>query len=114
MAQPSLTEILDFALILSEKAGKLILPRWKNVTVDHKADGSEVTEADRGAEQLIRHLIAEHYPEHAILGEEFGGDRLHDADHQWLVDPIDGTASFAIGLPLFGTLIGICAAAKHA
>jgi histidinol-phosphatase len=104
--EPSQSEILDFALALSKEAGKLILPLWKNVAVDHKADGSEVTEADRGAEQLLRRMIAERYPDHAILGEEFGGDRTRGAEHQWLIDPIDGTASFAIGLPLFGTLIG--------
>ena len=45
-------------------------------------------------------------PRHAILGEEFGGDVQRDAEHLWLLDPIDGTASFAIGLPTFGTLIG--------
>ena len=106
MVEPSQSAILDFALTLSREAGKLILPLWKNVAVDHKADGSEVTEADRGAEQLLRCLIAERYPDHAILGEEFGGDRNRDAEHLWLVDPVDGTASFAIGLPLFGTLIG--------
>lgn len=106
MAEPSRIEILEFALALSREAGSFILPRWKNVAVDHKADGSEVTEADRGAEQLLRRRIAERYPDHAILGEEFGGDRVRDAEHLWLLDPIDGTASFAIGLPLFGTLIG--------
>lgn len=105
MAEPSQNEILEFALALSREAGQLILPLWKNVAVDHKADGSEVTEADRGAERLLRRRIAERYPDHAILGEEFGGDRMGDAEHLWLVDPIDGTASFAIGLPLFGTLI---------
>jgi histidinol-phosphatase len=106
MAEPSRIEILEFARALSREAGGLILPRWKNVAVDHKADGSEVTEADRGAEQLLRRRIAERYPDHTILGEEFGGDRVRDAEHLWLLDPIDGTASFAIGLPLFGTLIG--------
>ncbi len=103
---PPLPEILDFALNLSREAGKFILPLWKNVAVDHKSDGSEVTEADRGAERLLRQLIAERYPGHAILGEEFGGDAPRDAEHLWLLDPVDGTASFAIGLPLFGTLIG--------
>lgn len=106
MAEPPLSEILDFALALSEEAGRLILPLWKNVAVEHKADGSEVTAADRGAEQLLRRRIAERYPGHAILGEEFGGERSRDAEHLWLLDPVDGTASFAIGLPLFGTLIG--------
>jgi histidinol-phosphatase len=106
MAEPSLNEILEFAVALSQEAGRFILPLWKNVAVDRKADGSEVTEADRGAEQLLRRAIAERFPDHAILGEEFGGERTRDAKHLWLVDPIDGTASFAIGLPLFGTLIG--------
>src|SRR5215475_971286 len=106
MTELSLNEILDFALVLSREAGQFILPRWKNVSVGHKADGSEVTEADQGAEQLLRRRIAERYPDHAILGEEFGGHCERDAEHLWLVDPIDGTASFAIGLPLFGTLLG--------
>ena len=105
MSEPSLSEILDFALTLSDEAGRFILPLWKNVTVDHKSDGSEVTEADRGAEQLLRRRIAERFPDHAILGEEFGGDPDREAEHLWLLDPVDGTASFAIGLPLFGSLI---------
>jgi histidinol-phosphatase len=106
MSEPSTGEILDFALFLCEQARRFILPLWKNVAVDHKVDGSEVTEADRGAEQLLRERIAERFPDHAILGEEFGGQRSRDAEHLGLLDPIDGTASFAIGLPLFGTLIG--------
>ena len=106
MPEPSLGEILDFALALSLDARQFIMPLWKKVAVDHKPDGSEVTEADRGAEQLLRKRIAERYPDHAILGEEFGGQGKRDAEHLWLLDPIDGTASFAIGLPLFGTLIG--------
>ena len=104
--ETALRDILDFALTLSKEAGAFILPQWRNVAVDHKADGSEVTEADRGAEQLLRRRIAERYPDHAILGEEFGGERTRDAEHLWLIDPIDGTASFSIGLPLFATLIG--------
>ena len=91
MAKPSLNEILEFARALSRQAGQFILPRWKNVAVDHKPDGSEVTEADRGAEQLLRRRIGERYPDHAILGEEFGGERLPGADHLWLLDPVDGT-----------------------
>src|SRR5215831_20289855 len=71
MPEPSLNEILDFARALSAEAGQFILPLWKNAKVDHKADGSEVTEADRGAEELLRRRIAERYPDHTILGEEF-------------------------------------------
>src|SRR5215469_4559946 len=106
MAESFLNEILEFSRALSREAGQFILPLWKNAKVDHKADGSEVTEADRGAEELLRRRIAQRYPDHAILGEEFGGDRVSEAEHLWLVDPVDGTASFAIGLPLLGTLIG--------
>ena len=102
MAEPSVNEILEFALArFPVRPAEFILPRWKNVAVDHKPDGSEVTEADRGAEQLLRQRIAARYPGHAILGEEFGGDRLRDAEHLWVLDPIDGTASFAIGLLTF-------------
>jgi histidinol-phosphatase len=106
MSESSLSEILDFALALSREAGQFILPLWKNVSVDYKPDGSEVTEADQGAERLLRQRIGERYPEHAIFGEEYGGTGARDAEHLWLIDPVDGTASFAIGLPLFGTLIG--------
>ncbi|HXY13049.1 MAG TPA: inositol monophosphatase family protein [Terriglobales bacterium] len=106
MPEPSIGELLDFAVSLSEEAGRFIMPLWKKAAVDHKADGSEVTEADRGAEQLLRKRIAERYPGHAIWGEEFGGAEKCKAEHLWLLDPVDGTASFAIGLPLFGTLIG--------
>jgi histidinol-phosphatase len=105
MPEPPVNEILDFALHLSAEAGAFILPLWKNVAVDRKPDGSEVTEADRGAEQLLRRRIADRYPDHVILGEEFGGEQGREAEHLWLLDPVDGTASFAIGLPLFGTLI---------
>ena len=75
MPEPNVSEILDFAIALSLEAGRFIMPLWKNVAVDHKADGSEVTAADRGAEQLLRKRIAERYPDHAILGEEFGGSK---------------------------------------
>jgi len=105
MADSPLSEILHFALALSEEAGQFILPFWKNVAVENKPDGSEVTAADRGAEELLRRLISERYPNHKIMGEEFGGEGTRDAEHLWLVDPLDGTASFAMGLPLFGTLI---------
>jgi len=105
MPEPSLDEILDFALALNQQAAQFILPLWRYASVSRKTDGSEVTEADRGTEQLLRRRIAERYPDHAILGEEFGGEQARDAEHLWVLDPIDGTASFTAGLPLFGTLI---------
>jgi histidinol-phosphatase len=96
-------ELLDFALQLAEAAEAQILPHYQRCAVDLKADGSEVTLADQSAERAIRALLAARYPGHAILGEEFGGER--EAAQQWIIDPLDGTSAFALGLPLFGTLI---------
>lgn len=94
---------LDFALDLAALAQAQILPHYQRCSVDLKADGSEVTLADRAAEQAIRAALARRYPDDAVLGEEFGGQR--DAARQWIIDPLDGTGAFALGLPLFGTLI---------
>lgn len=96
-------ELLEFALTLADTAQAEILPHYQRCAADLKADGTEVTLADRAAELAIREAIAQRYPEHAVLGEEFGGER--DAAQQWIVDPLDGTSAFALGLPLFGTLI---------
>ena len=82
-----------------------ILPRFRNVAVEIKGDGSPVTEADRRAEQAIREVLAGFDPALPILGEEFGGDA--EAPDGWVVDPIDGTLSFSRGIPLFGTLIAL-------
>jgi histidinol-phosphatase len=76
--------------------------------VDNKdASGFDpVTAADRAAEAAMRRLIAETYPDHGIVGEEFGNQR-EDADYVWVLDPIDGTRAFIAGLPVWGTLIGL-------
>jgi histidinol phosphatase-like enzyme (inositol monophosphatase family) len=65
-----------------------------------------VTEADRETERAIRTLIRAEFPDHGILGEEFGPEGA-DARHVWVVDPIDGTRSFISGIPLWGTLVGL-------
>ena len=78
----------------------------RGATVEWKADGSEVTGADRAAEQAIRQVISAAFPEHAIVGEEFGGSAA--SEWTWLVDPIDGTISFVHGVPLYATLIALC------
>ena len=72
--------------------------------VELKADESPVTIADREIEMAIRQLIEDHYPDHAILGEEHGGEAVMDGS-LWIIDPIDGTKSFVSGIPLYGTLI---------
>lgn len=98
---------LAFAERLADAAGTVIKPYFRaSITIDQKADDSPVTIADREAEDVMRRLIGETYPEHGIEGEEFGAERI-DADYVWHLDPIDGTKSFITGRPLFGTLVSL-------
>jgi histidinol-phosphate phosphatase HisN, inositol monophosphatase family len=97
-----------FLIELAERSGDFIRPYFANpeLTVEIKSDDSPVTLADRGAEQLLRELIAKKFPDHGIVGEEFGNER-DDAEWVWVLDPIDGTKSFMSAVPLFGTLIAL-------
>lgn len=99
----------DFAKALAWEAGQLTLGYYQSgVRPEWKADDSPVTAADRGAEQLIRQRIEARFPQHKIVGEEFGGlEETAGASHRWIVDPIDGTKSFIRGVPLYGVLIGL-------
>jgi inositol-phosphate phosphatase/L-galactose 1-phosphate phosphatase/histidinol-phosphatase len=102
-----LDQYLDLALGLADAAGEAIRPYFRQpLTVDDKADLSPVTIADRAAEQAMRSLIERRFPEHGIVGEEFGLVR-ENAEFVWTLDPIDGTKSFISGVPLFGTLIAL-------
>src|SRR5215510_7393139 len=98
-------EILEFALSLARAAEKEILPVFRKCTISLKSDGTEVTEADRRAEEAMRARIEKQFPKHRVLGEEFGGSNEPTNEPIWVLDPIDGTTSFAVGLPIFGTLI---------
>lgn len=79
-----------------------------HVGTDTKADGTPVSEADRGCEQLMRAMIAQSFPGDRVFGEEFGDSAGAGevGGGRWVLDPIDGTQSFIRGVPLFGTLIG--------
>ncbi|NJO56196.1 MAG: histidinol-phosphatase [Rhodospirillales bacterium] len=77
-----------------------------SVRFEKKADSSPVTAADREAEAVMRQRIETAWPDHGIIGEEYGVDRA-GADFVWVLDPIDGTKSFVTGKPLFGTLIAL-------
>jgi len=107
-----LSDLLAFALDLARAAEGAILPRYRTARVSLKSDGTEVTDADREAEALMRRLIGERFPAHAILGEEFGPSGELGAAYCWVLDPIDGTASFTLGLPLFGTLVALLEAGE--
>jgi inositol-phosphate phosphatase/L-galactose 1-phosphate phosphatase/histidinol-phosphatase len=98
---------LALASQLADASGAIIRRHFRRrLTVDEKPDHTPVTKADRAAEAAMRRLIAARFPAHGILGEEYGGVRT-DAEHVWVLDPIDGTKSFISGVPLFGTLIAL-------
>lgn len=103
---PKLSPLLQFALELAGTAAQEIIPRFQNTAVRSKADGSPVTEADTEAERVMRELIQARYPDHGILGEE-QDDVNPGAEYCWVLDPIDGTSAFVLGLPTFGTLIAL-------
>jgi inositol-phosphate phosphatase / L-galactose 1-phosphate phosphatase / histidinol-phosphatase len=102
-----LDRYLALAAALADAAGAEIRPHFRQpLTVDDKPDLSPVTIADRAAEAAMRRLIGERFPDHGIIGEEYGPERA-DAEFVWVLDPIDGTKSFISGVPLFGTLIAL-------
>lgn len=98
---------LRLALDLAAAGERAILPHYQRAQVSQKADGSEVTTADLAAEEAIRDLIARETPHHGVLGEELGGEGLDRSKPHWIIDPLDGTTWFALGMPLFGTLIAL-------
>ena len=106
-----LSEFEAFAVDLARAAGETILPLFRaDIEDENKAGPGErydpVTAADRASETVIRKLIGERYPDHGVLGEEFGADGT-DAEFVWVLDPIDGTRAFMAGLPLWTTLIAL-------
>ncbi|HWL93775.1 MAG TPA: inositol monophosphatase family protein, partial [Phycisphaerae bacterium] len=101
------SKYLDFALEMAAAAETPIMRHFRHCEADCKPDGSEVTIADREAETVIRDMIAARYPDHGVIGEEFGDAGSGDKAFQWVIDPIDGTTSFAWGIHAFGTLIAL-------
>lgn len=100
-------EILPFLKYLSRESSDIIKQYFRtNLSVDSKADDSPVTIADKKAEEKMRSLINKEFPDHGIIGEEFGNENT-DAEFVWVLDPIDGTRSFISGALSFGTLIAL-------
>ena len=102
-----LWEDLTLALDLADLADAVSLARFRAVDLDvqTKPDRTPVTEADLAVERAIRDRLAETRPGDGILGEEFGIEG--DTTRQWIIDPIDGTANFLRGVPVWGTLISL-------
>ncbi len=102
-----LIEHKNFCKVLTQASADVIKKHFRTgVSVESKADNSPVTIADKKAEEVMRELIAKHYPADGIVGEEFG-ETNKDAEYTWILDPIDGTKSFICGAYSFGTLIGL-------
>jgi len=104
----NLEPYLAFMRELAAASADVILPYYNgtDMGLEIKSDASPVTLADRGAEQVMRQIIERRFPQHGIVGEEYGTVR-GDAEFVWVLDPIDGTKSFISHVPLFGTLIGL-------
>lgn len=100
-------EFYLFTKLLSRISGKVIKDYFrKEIFIESKTDNSPVTIADKKSEELMREAIMKEYPEHGIIGEEFGEYNVN-SDFIWTLDPIDGTKSFISGTVNFGTLIAL-------
>lgn len=103
-------ELERFLLELNAAAGLVTLPLFRTgLDVANKGGRDAfdpVTAADRGAEAAIRKLIADRFPSHGVIGEEYGEDRP-EAEFVWVLDPVDGTRAFISGIPLWAHLIGL-------
>ncbi len=97
---------LDVAMSVAKEAGALLLKYFGRVEVSYKEDRSIVTEADIKAEELIRSRIRERFPDHAIVGEEMGGEGLGSL-YVWSIDPLDGTTNFVVRNPFFAVSIAL-------
>jgi len=104
---PSLDEMLQFALDAAWQAGRITLGYFQTqLGSERKSDNSPVTIADREAEQRLRQLIETRWPDHGMIGEEYG-DVVARSKYTWTIDPIDGTRSFISGVPLYSTLLAL-------
>ncbi len=103
----ALARDLELALRLADAADAQSLPRFDSadLQISTKADRSHVTDADLATERALRDLLSAERPDDGIFGEEFGAEG--DSSRQWIIDPIDGTANFLRGVPLWGTMIAL-------
>ena len=98
---------IALALRLADAAGEAIRPHFRSgVESERKGDASPVTIADRSAEEAMRRILKAEVPRDTVIGEEFGAT-AGTSGRSWVLDPIDGTTSFLVGRPIFGTLIAL-------
>jgi histidinol-phosphatase len=104
-----LSSDLAFALELADRADEITLPLYedRSFAVDRKPDRSEVTEADRAAEAMVRDMVTVRRPDHAFVGEETGAGGNAGSPWTWTIDPIDGTSNFVRGVPVWASLVAL-------
>jgi histidinol phosphatase-like enzyme (inositol monophosphatase family) len=100
--------LLEEAVAMARRAGEFTLGYFRAVglRVDRKSDGTPVTDADRGAERVLREELARRHPDDGIFGEE-EAEHAGVSGRRWIIDPIDGTKSFTHGIPTFSNLIAL-------
>jgi histidinol phosphatase-like enzyme (inositol monophosphatase family) len=107
MTTPPLTSLLDFALDCAWQAGRITLGYFQSgITFEKKGDDSPVTIADQQSERKLREMIGKSWPDHGIIGEEYG-TQVGSSSLTWIIDPIDGTKSFVHGVPIYGVLVAL-------
>lgn len=106
------SQFLDAAVAAANQARQTLTTHreqylCQSYIFESKDDASPVTETDQRVEREIRDILHQHWPEHDILGEEYGRDTIN-SEYVWVIDPIDGTRQFITGIPIYGTLIALC------
>ncbi|MEY4390357.1 MAG: hypothetical protein RLZZ400_100, partial [Actinomycetota bacterium] len=98
---------LELAMRMADAADAISLERFRaqDLKVETKPDASPVTDADRAVELELKRMLAAERPDDAIIGEEFGNSG--SSNRTWIIDPIDGTANFMRGVPVWGALIAL-------
>jgi len=102
-----MNSFLDVAIETAREAGAILLAEFdRPVNISYKGDVDIVTQADKRSEQAIVARLRSHFPKHAIVAEEGGGNES-DSPFRWHVDPLDGTTNFAHGYPCFCVSLGL-------
>ncbi len=99
-------KILETAKEAAEEASRIIMEFLNKASISNKGTNNLVTEADVRSEKAVREIISREFPSHSILGEENGGEKNHEAENLWIIDPLDGTNNYAHGFPFFSVSIG--------
>ena len=102
-------EDLALALELADVADSITLARFRasDLVIETKPDRTPVTEADTAVERAVRERLAVERPNDAILGEEYGSSEAPENGRRWIIDPIDATANYLRGIPVWATLLAL-------